>query len=127
MAKENLIEKMPPQNLEAEQSLLGSLLIDKDAIIKIADIVNRKDFYDDRHSAIFEAISELYEKRQPIDILNLSNRLKEKKKLSDVGGRSYLVSLTNSVPSSSHIVSYAQIVARKATLRRLIKASSEIT
>lgn len=127
MAKENLIEKMPPQNLEAEQSLLGSLLIDKDAIIKIADIVNRKDFYDDRHSAIFEAISELYEKRQPIDILNLSNRLKEKKKLSEVGGRSYLVSLTNSVPSSSHIVSYAQIVARKATLRRLIKASSEIT
>ncbi|MCK4745052.1 replicative DNA helicase [Candidatus Parcubacteria bacterium] len=127
MVKENLIEKMPPQNLEAEQSLLGSLLIDKDAIIKIADIVNRKDFYDDRHSAIFEAISELYEKRQPIDILNLSNRLKEKKKLSEVGGRSYLVSLTNSVPSSSHIVSYAQIVARKATLRRLIKASSEIT
>lgn len=127
MAKQNLIEKMPPQNLEAEQSLLGSLLIDKDAIIKIADIVNQKDFYDDRNGVIFESISELYEKRQPIDILNLSNRLKEKKKLSDVGGRSYLVGLTNSVPSSSHIISYAQIVARKATLRRLIKASSEIT
>lgn len=127
MPKQNLIEKMPPQNLEAEQSLLGSLLIDKDAIIKIADIVNKEDFYDDRHKEIFKAISELYEKRQPIDILNLSNRLKEKKKLSDTGGRSYLVGLTNTVPSSSHVVSYAQIVARKATLRRLIKASSEIT
>lgn len=127
MAKQNLIEKMPPQNIEAEQSLLGSLLIDKDAIIKIADIVNKEDFYDNRHNEIFEAISKLYEKRQPIDILNLSNILKERKKLSEVGGRSYLMSLTNSVPSSSHVVSYAQIVARKATLRRLIKASSEIT
>lgn len=127
MAEQKLMEKIPPQNLEAEQSLLGSLLIDKNAITKIADIVSEVDFYDDRHGVIFSVILELYEKHQPIDILNISNRLNEKNKIKEVGGRSYLVELTNAVPSASHIVSYAEIVARKATLRRLITASAEIS
>lgn len=127
MSKKNIAGKIPPQNIEAEQSLLGSLMIDENAIIKVADIVGENDFYEKKHQIIFSVILETYEKRRPIDILNISNRLKEKKQLKDIGGKSYLVSLTNVVPSASHIVSYAQIVARKSVLRRLINASSEIT
>ncbi len=127
MLNPNLIEKIPPQNLEAEQSFLGSLLIDKNAITKIADIVSEVDFYDYKHGVIYSTILELYEKHQPIDILNVSNRLNEKNKLKEIGGRTYLVGLTNTVPSSSHVVSYAEIVSKKATLRRLISASADIS
>src|SRR3990167_5046604 len=123
---QDILEKIPPQSLEAEQSLLCSLLIDKDAIIRVADIVTANDFYNGAHQAIFEAMKELYEKREPIDLLSLSNLLKEQGKLTEVGGRSYLTSLANIVPTSSHIVFYAQIVQKKATLRRLISAASQI-
>ncbi len=119
--------KIPPQNLEMEQSLLGCLLIDKDAIIKIADIINPDDFYKDIHRLIFEAMRSLYEKREPIDLLSLSSKLQEAGQLDLVGGRSYLTTLANSVPTSSHVVHYAKTVQEKATLRRLLKASSEIT
>ncbi|MFA5021611.1 MAG: replicative DNA helicase [Patescibacteria group bacterium] len=119
--------KVPPQNIEMEQSLLGSLLIDKDAIIKIADFISVNDFYKDSHQNIFETMKELYEKREPIDLLSLSSRLEEKNQLDSVGGRSYLTSLANSVPTSSHVVYYAKIVQNKATLRRLLSAASEIT
>ena len=128
MAKnENVLGKVPPQNIEAEQSLLGALLIDKDAIVKIADLITFDDFYKDTHGMIFEAMKQLYERREPIDILSLANILEEKKQLSLVGSRAYLSSLANLVPTSSHIVSYAQIVQRKATLRRLLTTAAEIT
>lgn len=122
-----ILQKLPPQNVEAEQSLLGCLLIDKDSIIKVADIVNAEDFYHDKHRIIFEAIIDLYSKREPIDLLTLANRLTEKNKLEDIGGRSYLVSLSNMVPTSSHVINYAEIVQKKASLRNLIKAASDIT
>lgn len=121
------IEKLPPQNLEAEQSVLGSLLIDKDAIVKIADILSAKDFYKEAHGIIFESMLDLYEKREPIDILSLSSRLQEKGQLETIGGRGYLAELTNAVPTASHVVSYAQIIRKKATLRNLLNAASEIT
>ncbi|MBU4332368.1 replicative DNA helicase [Patescibacteria group bacterium] len=121
------IEKLPPQNIEAEQSVLGSLLIDKDAIVKIADILGPQDFYKDNHRIVFESMLELYESREPIDILSLTNRLTERKKLEEIGGRTYLASLANAVPTAAHVVSYAQIVQKKATLRRLLNAASEIT
>ncbi|MBN1779343.1 MAG: replicative DNA helicase [Candidatus Buchananbacteria bacterium] len=121
-----ILQKIPPHSIEAEQSLLGALLIDKDSIIKIADIINTPDFYKDTHGFIYQAMKELYEKREPIDILNLSNRLEEKKRLDLVGGRSYLTSLANIVPTASHIISYAQIVQKKATLRRLLHSANEI-
>jgi len=123
---QEVLGKIPPQNIEAEQSLLGALLIDKDAIIKIADVISPEDFYKDIHRMIFEAMRALYEKREPIDILSLANILEERKQLELVGSRSYLSSLANIVPTSSHIVSYAQIVQRKATLRRLLATASEI-
>ncbi|MBI4276285.1 replicative DNA helicase [Candidatus Uhrbacteria bacterium] len=119
--------KIPPQNIEAEQSLLGSLLIDKDAIIKIADIVHAEDFYKDIHGMIYDAMIDLFSKHDPIDLLSLGNRLTEKNKLEVVGGRAYLASLANIVPTSSHVVHYAHIVQKKATLRRLIDAARVIS
>jgi len=123
---ENQIENLPPQNIEAEQSILGSILIDKDAIVRISDIIKPDDFYKETHAIIFDAMQELYEKREPLDVLSLSNRLEEKGQLEQIGGRGYLVSLANTVPSAAHVENYAQIVQKKATLRRLLEASHEI-
>jgi replicative DNA helicase len=121
---ENL--RVPPNNIEAEQSFLGSLMLDKDAIIKVADLVRIGDFYKDAHNAIYEVMLELYEEREPIDVLSLSNKLEEKNQLERVGGSSYLASLVNTVPSASNIVHYAKVIQKKATLRRLINAASKI-
>ncbi len=118
--------RLPPQNIEAEQSVLGSIMLDKDAIIKIADILKVGDFYKDDHNIIYEIILNLYEQREPIDVLSLSNKLDEQKQLDKIGGSSYLASLVNGVPSASHIVHYAKVVQKKALLRRLITAASEI-
>ncbi|MDP3245084.1 MAG: replicative DNA helicase [bacterium] len=123
----NQVEKLTPQNIEAEQSLLGALLIDKDAILKIADIVAPEDFYKDKHRMIFEAVLDLFREREPIDLLSLGNRLEGKKQLEDIGGRSYLITLTNMVPTAAHVANYANIVQKKATLRRLLEAASHIT
>lgn len=123
----NLIEKIPPHSLEAEESLLGSLLIDKDAIVKIADILLPQDFYKDAHKIIYEVIKELYNNQESIDVITLSNRLEEKKQLNAAGGRSYLAKLSNTVATSGSVVHYAGIIQRKATLRRLQQAASEIT
>ncbi|MFZ5982059.1 MAG: replicative DNA helicase [Patescibacteria group bacterium] len=119
--------RLPPQNIEAEQSVLGALMLDKDAIIKVANLVHVGDFYKDIHNLIFEAMIELYEKREPIDVLSLSNRLEEKGQLDKVGGSSYLTSLVTSVPSSSNVAHYAKVVQKKSTLRKLILVASEIT
>lgn len=121
------LEKIPPQNLEAEKSLLGSILLDKEAMIKIADMVEPDDFYKRAHADIFNTMVELYSKNDPIDVLTMSNRLEEKNLLENTGGRSYLVELSNSVPTSSHIVQYAEIVRRKSTLRKLLHAAHSIS
>lgn len=126
MPQDKIIAKLPPQNLEAEQSFLGALLIDKDAIIKVADIINENDFYKDGHKLLFSTMKELYTRHEPIDILSLTNRLEEKDVLKSIGGRTYLAHLSNFIATSSHIVHYAKIIQRKATLRRLQVAASEI-
>ncbi len=118
--------KLPPQNVEAEKSVLGSLMLDKDAVIKVANLIRQGDFYRDDHNMIYAAMTELYEKREPIDVLSLSNRLEEKNQLDAVGGSSYLTDLVNSVPSSANIVHYAKVVQKKSTLRKLIVAAGEI-
>lgn len=120
------LEKLPPQNIEAEEALLGSLLIDKESIIKIADMIIAEDFYKDIHQMIYLAMLEAWNDSEPIDILSVANRLEEKKQLDTIGGRSYLATLSNSVPTSSHVEAYAQIVQKKSTLRRLINSSTEI-
>ncbi|MCL5795232.1 MAG: replicative DNA helicase, partial [Patescibacteria group bacterium] len=119
--------KLPPQNLEAEQSVLGSVLLDKDAIIRIGDTLAPEDFYDDRHAQIYSSMLELFDKRRPIDVVTLTDHLQSKKLLSDLGGASYLTTLANSVPTSAHAIHYANIVHEKAMFRRLISAASKIT
>lgn len=121
------ILKVPPHSLEAEKAVLGSLLIDKDAIIKIADLLYPEDFYHDVHGLIYKAILELYEKRSPIDLLTTKTILEDRKQLNVIGGVSYLAMLSSEVHTSTHIYNYALIVKQKSTLRRLIKSGDLIT
>lgn len=115
-----------PQNIEAEASLLGAILIDKDAIVKIADGISPEDFFDPRHKHIYEAVTRLYERREPIDVLTLADQLKNTGVLDVIGGPSYLTELTNFVPTAAHVEQYAEIVAQKALRRRLIDASKDM-
>lgn len=107
--------------------VLGSILIDKNAIFQVADILTSADFYSPQHEKIFDAIITLYERRQPIDVMTLTTYLKEKDDLAGVGGSSYLADLTNQITTASHVAHYANIVKEKKTLRDLIKAAAEIT
>lgn len=116
----------PPQNSEAESSLLGAILIDSDAIVKIADSLSAADFFEVRHQRIYEAVNQLYERREAIDVLTLSNALKNSGYLDMIGGPAYLTELTNFVPTAAHVEQYAAIVAQKALRRRLIAASQDI-
>ncbi|HBP00145.1 MAG: Replicative DNA helicase [Candidatus Uhrbacteria bacterium GW2011_GWF2_41_16] len=120
------LERIPPQNLEAEQSLLGSLLIDQDAFFKVADVVRPDDFYRENHRILYETMIELNSRHEPIDILTLGNRLEEFGKLPHIGGRAYLVELANTVSTAANVIYYAQIIQKKATLRRLLHAAAEI-
>ncbi len=126
MTEQSTKENLPPQNIEAEQYFLGSLLLDKDAIIKVADIITASDFYSTKHSLIFEVIADLYNRHEPIDILSITSYLKDKNKLDKIGGRTYLAKLSNIVTTPSSIVHYANIIQKKATLRRLLTAASQI-
>jgi replicative DNA helicase len=118
--------KEQPQNAEAEASLLGAILIDSDAIVKIADIINPNDFFDAKNKRVYEAALALYESHKAIDVLTLSNQLKNSGFLEMIGGPSYLTELTNFVPTASHVEQYAEIVAQKALRRRLIQASHDM-
>lgn len=116
----------PPQNTDAEASLLGAVLIDTDAIVKIADQIDVADFYDQKHARIYEALKALYEKRSAIDVLTLADQLRGTGFLDMVGGPAYLTELTNYVPTAAHVEQYADIVAGKALRRRLIAVSHEM-
>lgn len=120
------LTKLPPQNTDAEASLLGAILIDADAIVKIADSLSPNDFYDERHKRIYEAVSKLYEKHSQIDVLTLADQLRSTGFLDLIGGPSYLTELTNFVPTAAHVEQYAEIVAQKGLRRRLIQASQDI-
>jgi replicative DNA helicase len=124
---EKILQKIPPQNIEAEQSVLGCLMLDKNAIIKVADILKPGDFYRQVHNIIFETMIDLYEKGEPIDLLSMTNRLEERKQLDEIGGPSYLTNLVNIVPTAAHVSHYAKIVHRKKVLRDLIDISQEIS
>ncbi len=119
--------KVPPHNIEAEQSVLGALMIDRDAIIQVADILTTHDFYKPTHSKIFETILSLYEKHEPIDIVCVTSKLRVDGTFEDVGGTAYLTELINLVPTAAHVEHYANIVHEKRVLRNLISAAGEIT
>src|SRR3989338_883249 len=118
--------KIPPRDLEAEKSLLGALLIDKDAIIKVVEFLRPEHFYRDAHGDIYEAVLSLYEKGEPADLVTVSSALKKSKKLEGVGGDSYLAELTDAVPTSSHVEHYGKLVHDSAVKRELIAVSSAI-
>ncbi|MBI2011022.1 MAG: replicative DNA helicase [Candidatus Colwellbacteria bacterium] len=125
MAEKNL--RLPPQDLEAEESVLGSLMLDKEAITAVADLLAPNDFYKKAHEIIYERILNLWDDREPIDILSVSAALKKSGQLKETGGVGYLTELVNSVPSAFHISHYAKIVKEKSVLRSLINASAHIT
>lgn len=127
MANEDLSShKLPPQNLEAEQSILGGILIDNDAIDTVIEILTTQDFYKESHKKIFDCMAGLSERSQPIDIITLTEELKKKNTLDEVGGISYIGYLTDSVPTAANIRVYAKIVKEKAILRKLISTATEI-
>ncbi len=119
--------KLPPQNIEAEQSLLGALLIDKDAIVRVGEMLHPSHFYrTEQHGRIYEAILQLYEKREPIDLVTLTERLKQNEALDVVGGSAYLTQLINMVPTAAHVEHYAQIIKDHAIRRNLITESTKL-
>jgi len=118
--------RIPPHSKEAEESVLGALLLDKDAIIAVAEFLLPKDFYDERHKEIYEACLSLFEERVPVDVLTVAERLKKNKSLKRVGGSSYLADLANKVPTAAHVEHYGRIVKESATKRNLMKAANTI-
>ncbi len=120
------IAKNIPQNLDAERSVLSAILIDSEAIIKIADVLIAESFYDPAHTSIYASMVALYEKRQPIDIVTLTTELKKQKRLKEIGGASYLAELSSQLSTAANVVEYANLVAATAIKRRLMTISSEI-
>ena len=121
-----MIDRLPPQSLEAEQSVLGAILIDRDAVVEVAEFLRPADFYRQANGVIYAAVLELFERREPIDIVTVSETLERSDALEGIGGRAYLSSLTNTTPTAVHAVQYARIVERKAVLRNLIGAAGRI-
>ena len=118
--------RVPPQDIVAEKSLLGALMISNDVLPEILTILRPRDFYEERHQQIFQAMLDLYDKHQPVDLLTLTSELKSKKQLKNIGGAPYLTELSNFVPAASHAKAYADIIEKTSVRRRLIKAGTEI-
>lgn len=127
MDNPSLLNKIPPQNLEAEQSTLGSMMIDNAALEKGIDILKPEDFYRDAHQTIFEVLMSLAERNEPVDIITVQEELRNMNKLERIGGTEYLMALIDAVPTAANIEYYAHIVEEKALLRRLIDASTQIS
>ena len=126
MTDSSRIERLPPQNIEAEEAVLGSILIDPDAIIRVSTVLRPEDFYREKHGWIFDAALDLHERREPIDFLTICDELERRGQLNEVGGAAFLTTLVNIVPTSIHAEHYAHIVERTATRRRLIEAAGQI-
>jgi replicative DNA helicase len=120
------LHKIPPQNIEAERSVIGAILLENEALNNVLEIIGENDFYSESHRKIFSAILELYEKNEPSDLITLSNTLKNNNQLDSVGGVSYLASLVDNIPSAANVTYYSKIVKEKAILRGLIGAATEI-
>lgn len=119
-------ERVPPQNIEAEQAVLGAMLIDKEAIAKASEILTADDFYRESHRVIFNAMLELYNKNEAVDMVTVTDILKRDKKLEDIGGIAYITSLANVVLTAANVKFHAEIVAEKSVLRQLVRVSTEI-
>lgn len=120
------LERVPPQNLDAEQGVLGSMLLDRDAIARVVELIRPEDFYRDAHRRIYEAIADLFERGEPVDLITVTDRLRDKGQLDDVGGAGYVTSLLNAIPTAANVEYYARIVLQKSMLRQLIAAGTQI-
>ena len=126
MAESSRIERLPPQNVDAEEAILGALLIDPDAIIRVATFLNPEDFYREKHGWIYDTALTLHDRREPIDLLTVCDELERRDQLDEVGGPAFITALVNAVPTSIHAEHYARIVERTGTRRRLIEAAGQI-
>lgn len=123
---EKSIDRLPPQSLEAEQAVLGAIILEGESIIKAIEIISPEDFYSERHRKIYQAMLELFDKNEPIDLITLSEHLKDKGEIDEIGGVSYLSNLATVVPTSANIRYHAKLIREKALLRSLIRACTEI-
>jgi replicative DNA helicase len=126
MGGEIFYDRVPPQNLEAEQAVLGAVLLQSEALISVMERIDTEDFYDKSHQLIYEAMVNLGEENQPIDLITLTSLLQDRAQLEDVGGVSYLAKLANAVPTAANVDYYAQIIEEKSMLRRLIRTATQI-
>jgi replicative DNA helicase len=122
----NSSRMVPPHNLEAEQAVLGTILIQDNGLLKIVEILEPQDFYRDAHKTIYQAMVILFEKREPHDLITVSNLLADQNKLEEVGGAAYLASLTDVIPFTGSLVHHAHIIRKKSVLRKLIRSTSEV-
>jgi replicative DNA helicase len=120
------LRKIPPQQIEAEQSLLGGIMVDSAGLPSALEVLKGDEFYKESHRIIFTAIQDLFERNEPVDILTVTNLLEERKLLESVGGASYIAALTDAMPTSSNVAAYAKIINEKAVMRRLIQSANEI-
>jgi replicative DNA helicase len=120
------LRKIPPQQIEAEQSLLGGIMEDSSALPSALEVLKGDEFYKESHRIIFTVIQDLFERNEPVDILTVTNLLAERRQLEGVGGASYIAALADAMPAASNVGAYAKIISEKAVLRRLIQASNEI-
>ncbi|MHB1394454.1 MAG: replicative DNA helicase [Clostridia bacterium] len=126
MILSEMIQRIPPNSIEAEQSVLGAMLLDKEAISTATELIGGEDFYREAHKEIFEAIVEIYDKGEPVDLITLTERLKTRNTLDAVGGITFLTNLMDAVPTTHNVKYYAKIIEDKSLLRRLIKSSNDI-
>ncbi len=117
---------IPPQNLDAEQAVLGTVLLQDNSILKIAEILSPEDFYRDAHKTIYRSMLDLFEKREPHDLITVANLLGDRNKLEEIGGPAYLALLTDIIPFSGTLVHHAEIIRKKSVLRQLIRTTSEV-
>jgi replicative DNA helicase len=122
----DLLSKLPPQSIEVEQGVLGAILLDQEALIRVLDILHEQDFYQDGHRWIFRVMVDLFEDNAPIDVLTVSERLKKQERLDNIGGSAYLAELTEMIPTAAHVLHHAHIVREKSILRALIQSATTI-
>jgi len=120
------LRKIPPQQIEAEQSLLGGIMVDSSGLPAALEFLKGDEFYKESHRVVFTAIQDLFEQNEPVDILTVTNLLDERKQLESVGGASYIAALADAMPAASNVGAYAKIVSEKAVMRRLIQSANEI-
>jgi len=125
--KDPWLQKVPPQNIEAEQSILSAILIDNNTLPEVLEILSEKDFYRDAHKKIFGAMLDLFDRNEPADLITVTNILKEHGQLESIGGATYLAELVDTIPVAANATHYARIILEKATLRRLIQSTASIT